>query len=402
MKIKGGAPPRPFSLDWVRHLPKMQQRAIVQAARELTGYNPNITLHTMQMRELFLLSPFAWPSAKSLGRLEPILDDHRNPYSRDADRILHAVHFKRLDDKTQVFGPRRHPDIHDRLFHTLKVAEESEDISYYLGLNQRLARAIALGHDVGHSPFGHDGEKALNRISQKYLGKPFKHNLHSLRVVDFLEVPHPFSEEKEDKRGLNLSHEVRNGIVNHNGETVDRVLMPGKVPDDLANLSDGEMPYTLEACVVRVTDQIAYLAHDTRDAYILKLIRPQDLPPLVKEVLGTDPDAMIGVMVRDVIDTSRGKNYITMSDRVFEARDELFHFSYSKIIGSEIVQKARKIIPAAMETLYRYYTEKYYHAENRQMTPQEAIDEIAGLTDTQAKERFNAVRKLHGIMRVPE
>jgi dGTPase len=351
-------------------------------SRTLVHHLPNITRKTIEFREVVTLSPFAWPSVKSLGRLVPEKgDDIRTIYARDNDRIEYTRGYQALDGKTQFYTFPKSPHIHDRLFHVNKVGRVGRTIGRYLGLNEDLIEAQSKGHDVGHTPFGHEGEKALSAISLKVLGKPFKHNLHSLRVLDILE-------EK------NLSAEVRNGIVCHCGETVDYIYAPGKLPKDLVNLTDEDMPYTLEGCVVRISDQIAYLSHDLADALRLKIVTTDDLPPIVKEVLGRDPDRMIGLMIMDVIEASRGKNHITMSQRMFEAREAFFEFEKNKIIASEKVQSSRRAVPEIMETLFRFNT------EIKGIDPQSAIDKIASYTDKQAKDRFNAIKRQHGVMRI--
>jgi dGTPase len=333
-----------------------------------------VTRQLVELRESVLLSPHAWPSSKSLGRLTPITEDNRSVYARDRDRILFTKALATLAGKTQLFTFPRRPDIHNRRFHVDKVADVGRDIGRQLGLNEDLIEAIGRGHDLGHTPFGHDGEKALSEISERALGRSFRHNLHSLRVIDVIEAK-------------NLTAEVRNGIVCHLGERLDEVLIPGPIPADLANLTDVEMPYTLEGCVIRLTDILVYLAHDYADALKLKLVTPDDLPLIVQETIGTDPDDMIGVMVDDVINQSQGQNHITMSPRMLEMRAAFFEFVYKKIIGSQPVQAACQIVPDIMTTLYQYYTEK------RGLEPQTAIDRIASLTDRQARNYYRKIKR---------
>jgi len=344
-------------------------------------YVPPITRQTIEFREQLILSPFAARSANSLGRLVPTTrKDMRTAFARDCDRILHANSFEALAGKTQMISFPRSPHIHTRRFHTDKVASVACQIARYLGLNEDLTKAIAMGHDLGHTPFGHDGEKALSAISLRVLSKPFRHNQHSLRVVDTL--------ESLEEKGLNLTFEVRDGIIRHCGETLDPVLTPDKPPLDLINLDDHGFPRTLEGCVVRISDQIAYLPHDYRDALREKIVTENDLPQVVKDVFGTTFGRMIYVMVNDVIETCRGKNYITMSDRVMEAREAMFHFEMDRIIGSEKIQAARRKsnIPEIIETLFADYIEK------RGMDPQSAIDKIASFTDTQARDRYRRIK----------
>lgn len=354
----------------------LSKRIVVEGAKLIIGYQPIITRATVELQETFLLSPYAWKSNNSLGRLKPIQEDFRTIYARDYDRILHTRAIEALAGKTQVFTFPKSPHVHNRRFHSDKVSRVAQTISRYLGLNQDLTAAIALGHDLGHTPFGHEGEYALSDISEKILGLPFRHNLHSLRIVDILE-------------NKNLSAEVRNGIVCHCGEKLDLILTPGKIPNDLKNLDDNDFPYTLEGCVVRISDQIAYLAHDLKDALRLKIVYVEDLPKVVKEVLGTNPDRMIGIMIEDVIEASRGHNFITMSPRMLEAREALFKFEYEKVIKSNVVQAARARIPEIIRTLFAYYT------RTRKHSPQTAIDKIASFTDQQAVERYNAINRLY-------
>ncbi|MBN2057708.1 MAG: HD domain-containing protein [Candidatus Saganbacteria bacterium] len=347
---------------------------LLTAGQLYFGFSANLNRGTLELRERLLLSEHAWPSARSLGRQQPITEDSRTIYARDCDRILYMKHFAALAGKTQVLSFPRSPLIHNRRFHVDKVAGVARDIGRRLGLNEDLIEAISKGHDLGHPPFGHDGEKALSRHAQRLLGQPFRHNRHSLRVVDVLE-------------NKNLTAEVRNGILCHCGEQLDEVLKPGKVPADPSRMSDAEMPYTLEGCVVRSTDIIVYLAHDYLDALNMSIVKPEDLPVVVQQVLGTDPDDMIGIMVADLVAASRGKHYITLSDRMLEARQAFFRFDYERIIGSELVQSACAFIPDIIDTLFDYYNAHLGH------DPQSTIDRIASLTDRQARDKYNEIRR---------
>jgi dGTPase len=248
------------------------------------------------------------------------------------------------------------------------VAQIARDICRALGLNEDLAEAIALGHDLGHAPFGHEGEKILNELSLKHLGKPFKHNRQSLRIVDELEK-------------LNLSFEVRDGIVRHDGEKKDPVLRPSR---DFT-LDDREFPVTLEGCVVRLADRIAYLSKDLEDALFMGIVKEEEVPGIVKEVLGNSAGEIIGTLVKDVIASSAGKNYITMSRKVREALDALFEFNYEHYYFGEFKASLVSKIEICLKTLYGYYTQK------SKRTPQEAIDLIVGLTDQQAMALFEEI-----------
>lgn len=360
----------------------LRRKVISDLFRILCGAKGPRNRKILERQEDYLLSKYAWKSINSLGRLTKVPEDHRNIYMRDYDRILHTRAIEALAGKTQVFTFPESPHIHNRRFHTDKVVSVAVDIGRALGLNEDLIAAIALGHDLGHPPFGHDGERVLSEISMKYLGMEFKHNLHSLRIVDVLE-------------NKNLTAEVRNGIVCHCGESLDLKIHPGKIPKDINNLNDNDFPYTLEGCVVRLSDQIAYLAHDYRDSLFHKLVSSEDLPKVVKERMKTTiPEKMLGVMVEDVIEASFGKNYITMSFKMLEAREALFHFLYDKVIKSKTIIESRKQIPEIIKCLFVYYHQK------RKMEPQKAIDQIASLTDRQAFETYQAILKLHGLLTV--
>ena len=239
---------------------------------------PPITRRVVQLREHALLSPHASRSVLTRGRISPEpLCPYRTVYARDRDRIIHSRYYMLLAGKTQVLSPEsltplEKQRIHNRLFHVMKVAQIARDICRALGLNEDLAEAIALGHDLGHSPFGHEGEGVLSRLSMEHLGIPFKHNRQSLRVVDEIER-------------LNLTFEVRDGIVRHDGEKKDRVIVPFRQSPGNDQLDDSEFPTTLEGCVVRLADRIAYLPTDLEDAILLSVISRDQIPRIVQEVL---------------------------------------------------------------------------------------------------------------------
>src|SRR4051794_11260457 len=229
------------------------------------------------------LSPFAVHSAESKGRdrTEP-LDPLRTCFQRDRDRIVHAKAFRRLKHKTQVFLAPEGDHYRVRLTHTLEVAQIARTAARALALNEDLAEAIALGHDLGHTPFGHLSEEALT----PFLGRPFHHNEQSLRVVDLIE---------NNGRGLNLTWEVRDGIVNH----------PWRMPT----------PATLEAQIVRFADRIAYVNHDIDDAIRAGVLESGELPSWPVEVLGADPVERVDRLVADLVETSEGPfDEIRLSD----------------------------------------------------------------------------------------
>src|SRR5918995_1311187 len=237
--------------------------------------------------------PLSWAVESSAGRQRPEPNDGvRNDFQRDRDRIIHAKAFRRLMHKTQVFISPDGDHFRTRLTHTLEMMQISRTIARSLRLNEDLTEAISLGHDLGHTPFGHIGEEALSLALSAH-GRAFRHNEHSLRVVDHLE---------NGGDGLNLTFEVRDGIRNHTGEV---------------------HPSTHEGEIVRVADRIAYVNHDVDDALRASIIRREDLPPGPISTLGVKMSARIDTMVRDMISNSLKKGEISLSGEVYEALMEL-------------------------------------------------------------------------------
>ena len=238
------------------------------------------TRQKLEIREHEILSPYAAFSDKSMGRdFEEPHCDVRPIYQRDRDRILHSKAFRRLKHKTQVFLAPEGDHYRTRLTHTLEVSQIARTIAKALRLNEDLTEAIAIGHDLGHTPFGHAGERALDDICPG----GFKHYLQSIRVVEQLE---------NHGRGLNLSKEVRDGIRNHQMSTT---------------------PSTLEGRIVRLSDKIAYIHHDTDDAIRIGIIMEEDIPKDYREVLGESPSIRLNTLIHDIINSSEGKNDIVMS-----------------------------------------------------------------------------------------
>ena len=299
--------------------------------------------------------PFSWAVETSAGRPRPEPPDGvRNEFQRDRDRIIHAKAFRRLMHKTQVFISPDGDHFRTRLTHTLEMMQISRTIARSLGLNEDLTEAISLGHDLGHTPFGHTGEEALSRALAAH-GRAFRHNEHSLRVVDHLE---------RQGDGLNLTFEVRDGILNHTGE---------------------RHPSTREGEIVRVADRIAYVNHDVDDALRAGIISGDDLPRVPISVLGEQMSARIDTLVRDMISNSKVKGEIALSDPVHKALMELrawlFRYVYNNKLGSRENQKAARVVTA----LFKYYVE---HPEERVASDPDpitdTIDFVAGMTDRYA------------------
>jgi len=297
-----------------------------------------------------------WACRASVGRPVPESPDGvRNEFQRDRDRIIHAKAFRRLMHKTQVFISPDGDHFRTRLTHTLEMMQVSRTIARSLGLNEDLTEAIALGHDLGHTPFGHTGEEALARVLAGLSHKrDFRHNEHSLRVVDVLE---------KDGKGLNLTHEVRDGILNHTGKGY---------------------PATREGEIVRIADRIAYVNHDVDDALRAGVISWGDLPEEPLRVLGNQMSVRIDTLVRDMILTSRERGEIALSEGVYSALMELRTWLFKNVYHSPRSpenQNAGEVVAA----LFDYYLERPEERAKSDPDPVvETIDFVAGMTDRYA------------------
>jgi dGTPase len=285
------------------------------------------------------LSPYAKKSFQSLGRKFPMKrDPFRLEFSRDETRILHCPPFRRLKHKTQVFLSPDNDHICTRMEHVLHVSSIASVIGRCLNLNIDLINAIAKGHDLGHPPFGHAGERVLDELVKKEgVKEGFKHEIHGLRVVDKL---------TNYGAGLNLTYEVRDGIITHCGESFDRELAPDRTRD-LTRLEEiterDRVPSTLEGCLVRMVDRTAYLGRDLEDGIKAGLIRKTDIPGDIARELGTENGAIIGRFVNDIIANSIDKDAIVMSRDVLELMEKLKKFNYERIYNHpEVEATARK------------------------------------------------------------
>lgn len=313
--------------------------------------------------EKMILSPFASLSSKSRGRVKP--QDPctvRTEFQRDRDRILHSKSFRRLKHKTQVFIAPEGDHYRTRMTHTLDVAQIARTISRALRLNEDLTEAIALGHDLGHTPFGHTGETILDRITQK----GFKHNIHSLRVVEVLE---------QSGKGLNLTWEVRDGILNH---------------------TKSGSPSTLEGQVVSLSDRIAYINHDIDDAIRAKVLAPEDIPADCVEVLGKSNGERINCMIMDTITESLNKPMIAMSDEIASATDRLRSFMFERVYLESLAKTEEKKAMYVIKQLYEHFFEKsdalpdeYFYLMEQYGREQAVCDYVAGMTDRYAVSMFH-------------
>lgn len=276
----------------------------------------------MEQSERQILSPYATLSMNSRGRAreeEPC--DIRPVFQRDRDRILHSKSFRRLKDKTQVFLTPQGDHYRTRMTHTLEVSQNARTIAKALSLNEDLVEAIALGHDLGHTPFGHAGERALNRVCP--LG--FVHSEQSVRTVELLE---------KDGRGLNLTFEVRDGIRNHQTE--------GR-------------PCTLEGKIVRYSDKIAYIHHDMDDAIRAGLLRECDVPKEITDVIGITTGERLDHFIHDLVTNSVGKNEISLSPPVEEAMFKLRRFMFERVYTNPEAKNQEGKAEMLIESLYGYY-----------------------------------------------
>jgi dGTPase len=295
-----------------------------------------------------------WACEASAGRQRPEAPDGvRNEFQRDRDRIIHAKAFRRLMHKTQVFIAPDGDHFRTRLTHTLEMMQISRTIARSLGLNEDLTEAIALGHDLGHTPFGHTGEAAISRALSAY-GRTFRHNEHSLRVVDKLE---------RGGAGLNLTIEVRDGILNHTGEG---------------------QPSTREGEIVRIADRVAYVNHDVDDALRAGIISWDELPEGPLSVLGEKMSVRIDTLVRDMISSSEKQGQISLSEPVYEALMQLRAWLFRNVYGNPLSRENEKAA-GVVAALFEYYLE--HGGERATSDPDpiiETVDFVAGMTDRYA------------------
>ena len=301
------------------------------------------------------------------GRLHPEeekTEDVRTAYQRDTDKIVHSKSFRRLMHKTQVFLSPEGDHYRTRMTHTLEVTRIARTIAKALNLNEDLAEAIAMGHDLGHTPFGHAGEVALSEA----MGQPFRHNEQSLRVVDILE---------NDGAGLNLTYEVRMGILGHTGPRI---------------------PETMEGQIVRWADRMAYVNHDIDDAIRAGILATTDIPKTVLKTLGVTHSARINTLVCDMITASREEGKILLSPQVEKALQELREFMFERVYRNPVAKGEEA---KAREMLKRLYEHYYTHPEAipEDFQPQMSLegmertvcDYIAGMTDNYAVDKYTEI-----------
>ena len=319
----------------------------------------------LEQEEHARLDPRAAFSDRSRGRPLPEErrdDEVRTCYQRDVDRIIHSKSFRRLMHKTQVFLKPEGDHYRTRMTHTIEVARIARTIARALRLNEDLTEAIAMGHDLGHTPFGHAGEAALSEC----MGHEFCHNEQSLRVVDVLE---------KNGDGLNLSYEVRMGILTHTG---------------------AKQPETLEARIVRYADQIAYVNHDIDDATRAGILSNDDIPKDIRELLGYLHKERINTVVCDIIQTARRTGELSMSHDIHRAHHALREFMFERVYRNPIAKAEEKKARAMLQRLFEYYL-RHPEALPEDFHPQLSFDGmertvcdyIAGMTDKYAVDKYS-------------
>ena len=317
----------------------------------------------LERMEEISLSPFATLSVNSRGRdREEPQCDIRPVFQRDRDRILHCKSFRRLKHKTQVFLSPKGDHYRTRLTHTLEVSQNARTIAKALRLNEDLVEAIALGHDLGHTPFGHAGERILNELCEE----GYRHNEQSVRIVEKLE---------KDGKGLNLTWEVRDGILNH---------------------QTSMMPHTLEGKIVRLSDKIAYINHDIDDAIRAKVMSEEDIPLEIRKVLGMTTKERLNTLIHNIIMNSMGKNDIVMSEEIGGAMQDLRKFMFQKVYTNPAAKGEEAKAERLLCELYAHYMghidilpEQYQRMHSEGEKKERVVcDYISGMTDQYAVAKY--------------
>ena len=346
------------------------------------------------------LSEYATKSTAAV-RLKEQEADIRPNYFRDIDRIIHSLSYSRYSDKTQVFPYKENDHISKRMIHVQLVSKVARTIGRALNLNEDLIEAIALGHDIGHTPLGHEGEYILDEISKRELNENFAHNIQSVRHCMYVE---------NEGKGLNLSIQVLDGIMCHNGEMLSNEYIPmpktkeeflkeyETAYSDLASTKKCR-PMTLEGCVVRISDIIGYIGRDIEDAIILGKINRDEIPENISSVLGTTNKEIINTIILDIIKESINKPYIKMSKEVYDALFALKRFNSKNIYSKSMSKEDKEYYRTGMNILFSDYLEAVESNDKTSLiykiflnnqceeylintsAKRQVIDFIAGMTD---------------------
>ncbi len=361
----------------------------------------------MQKMDQFI-SPYGTKNSAAI-RLNNEEKDMRTSFFRDIDRIIYSLSYTRYLDKTQVFSNIENDHISRRMTHVQMVSKIARTIGRALNLNEDLIEAIALGHDLGHVPFGHPGEAVLNRLSLEYTGRYFNHNVHSVRILKDIE---------NHGQGENITLQVLDGILCHNGEFVSNEYYPKeKTKDEF--LKEYELcytdasaiktlhPMTLEGCVVRISDIVGYIGRDIEDAIRVGIITSDEIPSDIANVLGRTNREIINTIILDIISNSLNKPYLKMSDDVYQAIKDLKAFNYKHIYDKANTKLTLDSYEKMYRTLFTYYLKDLKEKENQSeiyqlflgdmddnylintSDEQKVIDFIAGMTDDYFKMMYH-------------
>ena len=373
-----------------------------------------ITVKQNMTRKNLNLSPYACPDDQAF-RLKKEEDDNdfRTPFYRDIDRVIYTLSYMRYMDKTQVFSFNENDNISKRMTHVQMVSKIGRTIGRALCLNEDLIEAAALGHDLGHVPFGHLGERILNDLSLEYGEGYFNHNVQSVRILTNLE---------NGGKGANITLQVLDAIMCHNGELELKEYRPKeKTKFDFIKeykktyIDKGAVtklvPMTLEGCVVRVSDIIAYIGKDVEDAIRMHLIKKEEIPANVRKTLGTSNSEIINTIINDIVSNSLDKPYIKMSDNIFKALVELKQFNYEYIYSKANTEQDIQMYKKIFKTVFEYNLEQL-SKENRKShiytlylndmsdiylnktnNIRKVIDYIAGMTDDFIVTEYNHISK---------
>lgn len=356
------------------------------------------------------LSEYATRDSDAI-RLHPFKEDIRPNFFRDTDRIIHSLCYTRYMDKTQVFTHGQNDNVSRRIIHVQLVSKIARTIGRALSLNEDLIEAIALGHDLGHVPLGHAGERILDAISMKYDNTHFAHNVESIRELMVLE---------NDGKGTNLTIQVLDGILCHNGEFLMGEYHPKKkTTEEFLNeyekcytdlkAIDNLIPMTLEGCVVRISDMIGYLGRDIEDAIRLGVLKENSLPEDIVNILGKTNREIVNTIILDIIENSINKPYIKMSDKIYEAVKNLKNFNYENIYKKANTKETLQLYEQIFNELFLYYRDNINDKNNsinkiflnsmsseynqNTSTNRKVIDYLAGMTDDFILKEYERMKK---------